>query len=436
MNRTDQSAGWPVHPQPLDGESLTSWLMRQADANCTPLRTFLRTYLGEGEWRRKDLDLLSDTTIGLFAQLGRVEGGIERLRMTSLSPWKGSILAVGGATRNSWMSSLSAVRYCPLCLANDTVPYLRLIWRFHFLPVCPKHNQLLWNRCWSCNRPQRINRFLMAEQPTQCKFCGHSLSEAQPIQSKDCYMLAEFDSMIANLSRSQKMPDVFRWEHTVPEFFNVLRFLMRMVKLSLRHGSGWRGLTESHGLPLSPPYDWRKNESVSCILLERSLRLMKDWPMNVKEFVVENQPVFNEISFEYREGLPAPLSPFRTKSPRNRGTDAVVQREHAVGASRETMVKAAVDELVDSDKWVAPVTISRMTGVDYRTLRKHESLRTIIEDGKQRLQDHREHEVQQAVAELHGRGIRLSARSVASHLGRSTSFLRNSPSLARLVCQL
>lgn len=433
MNRIDQSAGWPVHPQPLDGESLTSWLMRQADANCTPLRTFLRTYLGEGEWRRKDLDLLSDTTIGLFAQLGRVEGGIQRLRMASLSPWKGPILAVDEAARNSWISSLSAVRYCPACLATDSVPHLRLIWRLHFLPLCPKHSQLLWNRCWSCSRPQRINQFLMAEHPARCESCGHSLSEAPPIQPRDCYVLAELNSVAANLFGNRHVPAVFRWTHTTPEFFNVLRFLMRLVNLSLWYGGGRDKLFESHGLPLSPQYDWRKNESVSCVLLERSLRLMRNWPMNIRGFLAENQSNFNEISSEYGDNLPEPLRRFRTKPQGNRRVSDVVKIGHVVGTSREVLVKKAVNELVDSNRWVAPVTVSRMTGIDYRTLMKHESLCSIIIEGRRILLRQRESQISSALASMKTVRLRPSVRSVAAYIGKSTCYVKSSPNAVRLI---
>ena len=49
----------PVHPQPLDNESMSSWLKRIAKANSTTVGNILSSYLDNKRWDRRNLDLMS-----------------------------------------------------------------------------------------------------------------------------------------------------------------------------------------------------------------------------------------------------------------------------------------------------------------------------------------------------------------------------------------
>ena len=76
---------WPVHPQPFEGESVTSWLKGQAEGTFMSCRAFMGACLGEGEWRRRDLDLLDDERLAILASGGRVVGGVETLKQMGLN---------------------------------------------------------------------------------------------------------------------------------------------------------------------------------------------------------------------------------------------------------------------------------------------------------------------------------------------------------------
>lgn len=50
-------------------------------------------------------------------------------------------------------------RYCPLCLRQDRIPYLRLSWRVAFQLICPEHHCLLLERCSGCGKPVNGARY-------------------------------------------------------------------------------------------------------------------------------------------------------------------------------------------------------------------------------------------------------------------------------------
>ena len=56
---TSPSTLWPVHPKPLAGEALSSWLLRIADGNGLDQRSFKR-YLPKVHGSSADLDLIDD----------------------------------------------------------------------------------------------------------------------------------------------------------------------------------------------------------------------------------------------------------------------------------------------------------------------------------------------------------------------------------------
>jgi len=101
----------------------------------------------------------------------------------------------------------------------------------------------------------------------------------------------------------------FGWPFTAKELFGLLRFLMRYFNVVDRRQSEEEAL-QSHGLPSGPSHDWRKSESVACVQLERSLRLVESWPDRMTEFVRTNQPKFNRLYREHGNNFPDLLASF------------------------------------------------------------------------------------------------------------------------------
>lgn len=63
----------PIHPQPLDNESMTSWLKRVAEANSTSVSNILLSYVDNNKrWDRKVLDLISNEETQILFTIARV----------------------------------------------------------------------------------------------------------------------------------------------------------------------------------------------------------------------------------------------------------------------------------------------------------------------------------------------------------------------------
>lgn len=163
------SRRWPVHPAPLPGEALSSWLRRIAvryDANLDDLVSDLGHTLGES----KDLDTCPPA--GFARELARRTGvDVQRIRRMSLSGWapwlidqmepdpeafttytrQFSVLLPAGRRRpreittwRAWLPSRPAFRACPQCIATSTPPYpYQLLWSLSLTLSCPVHGCLL-----------------------------------------------------------------------------------------------------------------------------------------------------------------------------------------------------------------------------------------------------------------------------------------------------
>jgi len=227
-----QSNPWPIHPQPQYGESPSSWLARQAQSNGIPIRGFLSSCLGEGEWRRRDIDLLEGDKLALLAQLGLVQGGYEGLWNASLARWTKNIGASQNVDRKSWISSLWITRYCPTCLAQDEIPYLRTVWRLHFAPICLEHKTLILRACYRCGQTQRVLSFHSDSSSGICSSCGSPLAEAPEVEPSGCTRLETLTSKLPTILESNFLPLEYEWPYSAADFFSVLRFLMRYFNIN------------------------------------------------------------------------------------------------------------------------------------------------------------------------------------------------------------
>ncbi len=203
----------PVHPQPREGESLTSWIDHVTRCNGITIRQLLSHWVSEADWRYRDLDFLKIDELRILADLARVQGGTGKLRSMVLTPWK----AVFSEPRNEmdrkgWVCSRATIRYCPICLQIEE-PYFRLSWRLLFLPLCGRHGVVL----------QRGSSRIMPNP-----------SEAPLIKPTNCTLLSRFSSSGIGILESQALSQGFGWSDSGQEFFLVLLTLVRYLNLYLQ----------------------------------------------------------------------------------------------------------------------------------------------------------------------------------------------------------
>lgn len=169
---------WPLHPQPLPNEALSSWLVRLGRAYRLDVQTFLARALGVTCLPPGTLD--RDPPPGLVEILSRRTGvpvdcirsmtlaGCTSLLVDTLRPRQGlygsyvgelgclsaiqprPAALARGLDERTWLPWVTAdllqhehPRCCRRCLVEDTIPHVRLAWRAAWVGSCAAHGERL-----------------------------------------------------------------------------------------------------------------------------------------------------------------------------------------------------------------------------------------------------------------------------------------------------
>src|SRR5208282_5569879 len=266
---------WPIHPPPIVGESLESWIIRQAHANVYAPVAFLVTYFGKSNLLHLDF---ADQESEQFRMAVTILGFEEASRMTQ----KSFKLTLGGKnwrTAPCWIT-LPYRRYCPLCFAEDEAPYLRLIWRFTFVPICLKHKVILKSRCGSCGsafRPYAPNSYY---DLNKCCTCGYTLSKSFPQRVENADYVAI--SKLLRLAEG-KTTIAIQQKFGVDELFQTLWSLIMLIKRAERIK------TTNRFFPLA-------DENIAPRFLTNAYTLLGNWPKNATCYIRKNQSIFNDLA--------------------------------------------------------------------------------------------------------------------------------------------
>lgn len=412
---------FPVHPQPLKNESMTSWVARLAESNGASLHSLISSYQYNRRWDRRDLDYLGIDKIQGLLTAARVENGSSFIPST-LHRLDELCAQTGEVDRKSLISSTQVTRYCPLCLADDVRPYLRVSWRILFLPICSTHKILLQRGCWNekCRHSQRLSKF---NQDGKCVECGTRLGQAPLLEPQNCDELIRFSSMMEEILAG-KSPQESDFPYGVKEFFLVLFLLIRYFNRYMPKEASWEQLGRNHGLEIKPPYDWKKNESLACIVLEQALRIAKEWS-TCEEFIKKYRLRFRTLYIENNWEIPSLLRPLITEEGHNSEPKLALKNfRHYTSLSPEEKIQQAADFLFLNNRVPSFKSISKMVGISYLSIRKDPRLHSIITREKERFYKKQEVEIARAVNALKERGICVTIASVAAYLGRSDKFIR------------
>nr|WP_315481921.1 TniQ family protein [uncultured Undibacterium sp.] len=211
-----ESQLWPVHPQPLHDELLSSWMIRIAKSNGFKVHNFYAHFFGkEREIWTRDIDHcapewlihglakftgISSQRISAMGLRGFESFVFERFNEVGVTKFL-LPLSVFHRTRRAY-----GQQYCPICFSEDRVPYLRRSWRLALFVICSKHGVLLEDRCSECNRPVVPHRADMANRSgfpentsmARCAFCGASLMRvATTVALHDLEMQRHFEHVLS-----------------------------------------------------------------------------------------------------------------------------------------------------------------------------------------------------------------------------------------------
>jgi Zn ribbon nucleic-acid-binding protein len=193
------SSLWPIHYKPLPDELLSCWLVRLAHGHGLKVQTFCNLIFGNRHqvWNR-DIDRLAPEW--LLSELSyRTGTPAEIVWKTTLRAYEGLLyrkFRLSGALQ--WILALKmyhrkrvghGLQFCPVCLAEDVIPYFRKRWRVAFNTVCTRHGTMLLDRCPKCGVAIALHRLDMVRPDaleigamSHCHACGFDLRDAPKVE--------------------------------------------------------------------------------------------------------------------------------------------------------------------------------------------------------------------------------------------------------------
>lgn len=167
-----------ITPHPKENEIFSSWFVRISYAHHTHPNSFFSLLFGKKNRGivNSDIDIVLPNT--LLLHLESLLTYSPNLYNMTLQPYSGYLQE--GTIKNGNQRFISHIKFCPLCLKNDKIPYFRFTWKFTFYNVCLEHKIFLHDKCPRCNKKLNILQMFHNQLPfTYCHSCGFDLRKAK-----------------------------------------------------------------------------------------------------------------------------------------------------------------------------------------------------------------------------------------------------------------
>lgn len=373
----------PIHPQPKEGEILTSWMVRLSLENRFHLHTFYAKLLNYKKqiWTR---DVDRSATLELIQLLSACSScPVSRIEATTLRHYNGLMyenVRTNGITK--WVVPLGVyhrlhrigMQCCPVCLQDES-PYYCLKWRTSFFTVCEKHQCFLIDECPECKAKIEYHRLgigkftnAYATNLKLCSKCYYDLSSAAPLFPPRLpeHIFLEYRNVLKSVARN-------RWSRTLNlpatyplAFFEGLRGLLMLMNrrsaIELR-----KNINKSIAIDLPLEKDCSQEFVFLGIherfkLLMACFWLMHDWPYRFVDIL--------KISKLSRSRFAEDVDqfPFWLQQPLNRYLD----QRHYIPSPEE--VDSIVDYLKSKGMPVNAPSVAKVLGIgrDFaRTFNSH-----------------------------------------------------------------
>lgn len=163
-------------PEPLPEESRSSWIQRVCAAHDYSMKRLCECFGIRSA--RIDWDFGVDGAS--WQQVVLNSGRSGECFENGVSDWAFLCDLHCGPIRPWFVNSRPASKWCPICLATDSIPYLRWYWRIEDLHTCPYHDAPLSTTCPWCQETMNLSlanlvpwgRHRGAENLAGCASCG------------------------------------------------------------------------------------------------------------------------------------------------------------------------------------------------------------------------------------------------------------------------
>jgi len=288
---------WRVQVASADGEILSSYLARSADAHgLSPYRFFAFFLPNIPIWNR---DIDRSASDPLLAQIAAHSGlTVEQLSSMTLrkaeASFKGESRGGSLCGISPWINSLGifhrdrrrhGMQYCAECLKVDRA--FKREWRLSFVTVCPIHESPLADCCTHCDAPVMFHR--NDTFGPNCRECGRSFAGhgSTGIPKREFDQRQMLQAFCLDAIETGKV-DVAGQVVPASEFFRGLAIVLRLIKYKLRSEPASRPTPSVvKDCPRAQPELLRiEGRAKLCLMLAY---LLEDWPSRLLDFATLRQ---------------------------------------------------------------------------------------------------------------------------------------------------
>lgn len=126
------------------------------------------------------------------------------------------------------------------------------------------------------------------------------MDEAPIIQLKNCDHLIRFCTSIKEILEDSILLYLKGFPYDTKEFFELLLLFVRYFNQYLPREIPWEDLKERHGVLLSPLCDWRQNNNMASILLDKSLTVLEN-RTSCQDFFTQNKARIKRLCYKYEK---------------------------------------------------------------------------------------------------------------------------------------
>ncbi|MEM5777935.1 MAG: TniQ family protein [Candidatus Aenigmatarchaeota archaeon] len=316
----------PYKIEPFDDELLSSYLIRVAYTfYCSPTSfyyLYFPEYFKNKVIFRRDMDIWADENF-ITKLSEKTRTSYEKLWNTTLRSYTGYLFENCRENTTNFMIDSLGIRgslckgrgykFCPLCIRENNIPYLKKIWRVSFYTVCTKHNVLLLDKCPQCG--ESINPFKLSKDEIlfACYRCGFNFRQSPVVKipENSCGIKA------VKIMEDVLQKGYFSWSsdnyvYSIG-FFMVIRQLIKVLKILVRKEI----VSESEILRHEILYDTEYFQKVKNVIFQKreieksgvlekyflfsaALNLLEDYPHRLKEFLNKHSICYSLLIRDFK----------------------------------------------------------------------------------------------------------------------------------------
>lgn len=234
---------------PKNYELLSSWLIRLSHHNSTNLNVLSNYIFNNSKIFLNDIDrTLDENLIDGIAKYTNIENKIVRKLTLKEFLLTFSYDSLHFSHKWKWIIPSGAkysirtngLQFCPKCLKKGIKEFYifnRLSWNI----ICPKHNELLLNKCFKCNHQFSPNLKNFSDLFYICDYCQYDLtlySSDEEISNEALELQTYLNNCLKEnqvLNSDYKIVDdnIFELFYTVRIYINFILFIRRKEKIKI-----------------------------------------------------------------------------------------------------------------------------------------------------------------------------------------------------------